>query len=129
MSAKKVVGAIFQTVFRLVVAVAVLYLVYRGAINAYNFGYRIFADIPCALSPGRDIQMTITEAEAQDTKTLAQDFEQAGLVEDWKVFWTQIQFSEYKDTIQTGVFELNNSMTSEEMLEIIGADPDASQEE
>lgn len=127
MSAKKVVGAFLGMVFRLAVTICVLYAIYELAIGAYNFGYRVFADIPAALSPGTDIQVTITET--MDSKEIAKNFEEIGLVEDWKPFWTQIQFSEYKDDIRPGVYILNNSMKAEEMLEIISADPDEEQEE
>ena len=118
MSVKKVVGAICNTVFRLGIMLCVLYFVYQATIDAYNFGYRVFADIPYALSPGTDIEVTITES--MDSKEIAQRFEEAGLVEDWKLFWVQTQFSEYKESIKPGIYVLNNSMKAEEMLAIIG---------
>ncbi|MGN0131978.1 MAG: hypothetical protein ACI4AA_06030 [Lachnospiraceae bacterium] len=127
MSAKKVVGAVFSTVFRLIITVCVLYAIYELAIGAYNFGYRVFADIPAALAPGTDKEVVITET--MDSKEIARSFEEAGLVEDWKLFWTQIQFSEYKDEIRPGYYTLNNSMKAEEMLEIISANPDEEKEE
>lgn len=127
MNIKKIVVAFLGTVFRLVVMVAVLYMVYELAIGAYNFGYRVFADIPLAFSPGTDIQVTITES--MDDKEIAQNFQEVGLVEDWKLFWAQIQFSEYKETIQPGAYTLNNSMKAEEMLQIIGAQPEETEEE
>ncbi len=126
MSAKKVVLALLNMTFRLAVTVCVLYFIYKTAIGAYNFGYRVFADIPAALSPGRDIEVTITES--MDSKKIAEDFEEAGLVLDWKLFWTQIQFSEYKNSIKPGVYVLNNSMKAEEMLEIIGDNSETEEE-
>lgn len=127
MSAKKVIGALVSTIFRIVIMVAVLYMIYRLSIGAYNFGYRVFADIPLAFSPGRDIQITITES--MDDKEIAKSFQEAGLVEDWKLFWVQIMFSEYKETINPGAYTLNNSMKAEEMLEIIGTNPEEMEEE
>ena len=126
MSAKKVVLALLNMTFRLAVTVCVLYFIYKTAIGAYNFGYRVFADIPAALSPGRDIEVTITES--MDSKKIAEDFEEAGLVLDWKLFWTQIQSSEYKNSIKPGVYVLNNSMKAEEMLEIIGDNSETEEE-
>ena len=126
MSAKKVVLALLNMTFRLTVTVCVLYFIYKAAIGAYNFGYRVFADIPAALSPGRDIEVTITES--MDSKKIAEDFQEAGLVLDWKLFWTQIQFSEYKDSIKPGVYVLNKSMSAEEMLEIIGENSETEEE-
>lgn len=127
MSARKVVGAVCSMVFRLIIIIFVLYFIYKLAIGAYNFGYRVFADIPAALSPGTDIEVTITES--MDAKAIAKDFEQAGLVEDWKLFYTQIQFSEHKDSIKPGVYTLNNSMKAEKMLEIIAANSEEEGEE
>ncbi len=127
MNVKKIVGAFLGTAFRLIVTVAVLYMIYELAIGAYNFGYRVFADIPLAFSPGTDIQVTITES--MDDKEIAQNFQEVGLVEDWKLFWVQIQFSEYKETIQPGAYTLNNSMKAEEMLQIIGMNPEETEEE
>lgn len=127
MSAKKVVGAFLGTVFRLIVIVCVLYLIYELAVNAYNFGYCVFADIPAALAPGNDIEVTITEN--MDSKEIAKSFEESGLVEDWKLFWVQIQFSEHKDEICPGIYTLNNSMKAEEMLDTISADYVEEQEE
>lgn len=126
MSAKKVLLALLNMTFRLAVTVCVLYFIYKTAIGAYNFVYRVFADIPAALSPGRDIEVTITES--MDSKKIAEDFEEAGLVLDWKLFWTQIQFSEYKNSIKPGVYVLNNSMKAEEMLEIIGDNSETEEE-
>lgn len=127
MSIKKVVLALLNMTFRLAVTLCVLYFIYEAAIGAYNFGYRVFADIPAALAPGRDIEVTITES--MDSKKIAEDFEEAGLVQDWKLFWTQIQFSEYKETIKPGVYVLNNSMKAEEMLKIIGDNSEEEEEE
>ncbi len=117
MNAKKITGAVFGTVFRIILTIAILFAIYRAAIMAYNFGYRIFADIPAALSPGVDRTVTITED--MDKKEIARSFEEEGLVDDWKLFWVQILLSEYKDDLQAGVYDLNNSMTSQEMLAVM----------
>ena len=114
MDAKKVVGAFVGMVLRVAIAIFVLYYLYQTAINAYNFGYRIFADLPCAIAPGRDIQITVTES--MDEKAMAKEFEKVGLVEDWKLFWVQTLLSEYKEDLKPGSYTLNNSMNSEELL-------------
>ena len=114
MDAKKVVGAFVGMVLRVTIAIFVLYYLYQTAINAYNFGYRIFADLPCAIAPGRDIQVTVTES--MDEKAMAKEFEKVGLVEDWKLFWVQTLLSEYKEDLKPGIYTLNNSMNSEELL-------------
>ena len=73
MEAKKVVGAFVGMVVRVIIALVVLYYLYHTAITAYSFGYRIFADLPCAVAPGRDIQVTVTDT--MDNKEIAREFE------------------------------------------------------
>lgn len=122
MEIKKIVGAAVGMMFRLCIAIFVLYFLYEISIRAYAFGYRIFADVPYALSPGRDISVTVSES--MDSKEMAQKFEEVGLVEDWKLFWVQIFFSEYKEDLKPGTYTLNNSMNSSELLQSMAADPE-----
>ena len=119
MDVKKVLGTVLATIIRIIIAVTVLFFLYNATIQTYNFGYDVFADIPYSLAPGTDIQVTITET--MDNRAIAEYFENVGLVKDWKLFYTQMLFSEYKETIHPGIYDLNNSMTSSQMLEIIGA--------
>lgn len=127
MDAKKILGAFVSTVLRALIAICILYYVYQTAINAYNFGYRIFADLPCAIAPGRDISVTVTET--MNDKERAKEFEKVGLVEDWKLFWVQTLLSEYKKDLEPGVYTLNNSMNSQELLAALAGVTEEGQEE
>lgn len=127
MDAKKIVGAFIAMVLRVTITIFVIYYLYQTAINAYNFGFRIFSDKAAALAPGRDIQVTVTES--MDEKAMAKKFEEVGLVDDWKLFWAQILLSEYKDDLKPGVYTLNNSMHAEELLAAMAVDPEAEEGE
>lgn len=127
MDAKKIVGAIISMLFRLAIAIFVLYFIYEATLYAYNFGYRIFADRPCALEPGQDIEVTVTEGMSD--KERAKKFEEVGLVADWKLFWVQTILSEYKDDLQPGTYKLNNSMRSGELLAAMASIPKDGDEE
>lgn len=122
MDIKKILGAFIAMVLRIAIAIFVLYYLYQAAIASYNFGYRIFADLPCAIAPGRDIDVTLTES--MDNKAIAQKFEEVGLVDDWKLFFVQILLSEYKEELKPGLYKLNNSMNSEELLEAMAGPKD-----
>ena len=132
MSLKQVVVAILNMTFRLAISVAVVMLVYRAAMYSYHFGYMVFADASVEVSPGRDISVTVEMDD--DIMDIGEKLEQRGLISDAKIFWVQALLLEYKDKLLPGVYTLNTSMTSEEMLEVMAAvagdgDDDAEKEE
>ena len=44
MKVLNVAGAVAGAIFRLVVAIAVVYYIYQGALICYDYGYRIFTE-------------------------------------------------------------------------------------
>ena len=51
-----------------------------------------------------------------------------GLIRDAYLFYIQNLLSHYKDELKAGSYVLNTSMTMEEMMEIMSADPAGEQE-
>jgi len=105
MKAKQVTGAVFNMIFRLVLSIIIILVVYRLAMYSYHLGYMVFADVAKEAEPGRDSTMDVA-------KTL----ENRGLIDDARVFFLQEMLSEYRGKIQPGVYTLNTSMTAEKML-------------
>lgn len=126
MNAKQLLGAISAMIVRIAVAAAVIIVVYRLAISAYDFGYQIFADVPVSEGEGRTVSVVVSEG--QSSKELAKQLEQKGLIKDAKVFYVQERLSEYKDLLKPGTYELSTAMNSEQMLEIL-CDVQTDQEE
>lgn len=119
MSLKQVLVAMLNMIFRLTISCIVVVLVYRAAMYSYHFGYMVFADATMEVSPGRDVSITVeTDDEIMD---IGETLERRGLISDSKIFFVQAFLLEYKDKILPGVYTLNTSMTSEEMLEIMSA--------
>ncbi len=119
MSIKQVLLAILNMVFRLSISVIVVMLVYRAAMYAYHFGYMVFADATMEVSPGRDVSITVETDD--DIMDIGETLERRGLISDAKIFLVQAVLLEYKDNLLPGVYTLNTSMTSEEMLEVMAA--------
>ena len=122
MSVKNVVLSLLGMVIRLGITVAIIYFVYNLSHEAYNFGYNVFADIPADVFPGRDVEVTITDSMSE--KDIAEYFEKTGLTKDWKLFYVQERFSEYRENVTPGVYALNTSMSSQEIMAVIGAFPE-----
>lgn len=126
MNAKQLLGAISAMIVRIVVAAAIIAVVFKLAISAYDFGYQIFADVPMSEGSGRTVSVVVSEG--QSSKELAKMLEQKGLIKDANVFYIQEQLSDYKDMIRPGTYELSTAMNSEQMLAIL-CDVQAEQEE
>lgn len=111
------IAAAVEMVIKVVVVAAVAVFVIRGATQAYDFGYRVFADEPMSISGGRTI--TVGVSEAMKITDIAQMLEEKGLIEDAKLFVVQELLSAHHDKILPGIYDLSTSMTAEEMLVIM----------
>ncbi|MBR4981272.1 MAG: endolytic transglycosylase MltG [Lachnospiraceae bacterium] len=117
MNSKEVVVSVFSTVFKIVVAVVIIMLVYKWSVSAYEYGQRVFNEPPVSAGSGRVITVTV---ESGDTaKEIGNILEKNGLIRDAKLFQIQEMLSEYKDKMLPGTYELSTAMTTEEMMEIM----------
>ena len=119
MDGKQVARSLPAAVIKLAVAVLVVLLVYKIAVSAYTFGLRICAEKP--MTEGEGITVTVVYSETDSIKDLGQKLYDQGLIRDTKLFYFQEMFSDYHGIEQPGVYQLNTSMTVEEMLEVIAA--------
>lgn len=127
MSLKQVLIAMLNMIFRLAISCVVVVLIYRAAMYSYHFGYMVFADATMEVSPGRDVSVTVETDD--DIMDIGEMLERRGLISDAKIFLVQAILLEYKDSLLPGVYTLNTSMTSEEMLEIMAATAEEESEE
>lgn len=114
MKAKNVIGAVLGAIFRVVVTILVIYVIYRGAMICYDYGYRVFTEPAVSAGEGRTVTVAVTED--MTPSELAKILESRGLVRDARLFTLQYYLSEYKEDVGPGVFDLSTSMTAEEIM-------------
>ena len=119
MDGKQMARSLAAGVIKLAVAVLVILLVYKLAVSAYTFGFRIFAEKP--MTEGDGITVTVVYSETDSIKDLGQKLYDQGLIRDTRLFYYQEMFSDYHGIEQPGVYQLNTSMTVEEMLGVMAA--------
>lgn len=108
MKAWNIVSAVVGAIIRAAVAIAVVYLIYRGAVICYDYGYRIFTEPAISSGEGRTVTVAVTEEmSASDIGTL---LENKGLIRDKYLFVLQYYLSEYRKDVKPGVFELRLSL-------------------
>ncbi len=126
MDVKQFVMSLAETVIKIVAAVFIIMFVYDTAVKAYDYGYRVFAEEPMTLGEGRIISIYVKEEDS--VKDIGTTLEEKGLIRDANLFIVQELVSEYHGKIQPGIYDLNTSMSTEEMLEIMAADAEEEDE-
>ena len=119
MNSKEIVRSIFASVFKVVLAIIIVMLVYKGSVTAYEYGQRVFNEPPMTAGSGRTVRVTITEGST--AKEIAKELEKKGLIRESGLFVVQEMLSEYNDKLKPGTYELNTSMTAEEMMKIMAS--------
>ena len=120
MKIDKMIMKTITTVLKVVLAVVVVMLVYKGATLAYDYGYRVFAQEPMSAAPGFD--MDIVVEDGMGPKEIGVLLESKGLIKDGTLFYLQNILSKYKGDLKAGTYTLNTSMTTEEMMAVISGE-------
>ncbi len=127
MKVNQYIGAVCAAIFRVLIAIVVIYAIYRGVKYSYDYGYRIFAEPPVAVGQGRVVTVTVTED--MSPKSIGEMFEEQGLVRDGKLFAIQYYLSEFRKEVKPGTFDLSTAMTAEEMMEVMARQLNAGAED
>ena len=127
MRARRVAWSIVRFIFGLVISIVIMMLVYRAALDAYDFGYRIFAETPVSPEPG--LTMSVAVVEGKSVMEIGEILEGKGLIRDAYLFYLQEMFSTYHKKLQPGVYELSTAMTPEEMMGVMAANSEDDFEE
>lgn len=114
MNSKEVVISVFSTVFKIVLAIIIVMLVYKWSLSAYQYGQRVFNEPPMSAGSGRNVTVVVNQGDT--AKEIAQMLEKNGLIRDAELFIIQEMLSEYKGKMQPGTYELSTSMTTDEIM-------------
>lgn len=127
MNVKYLIITMLETIVKIVIFAVVVVFVFRTSTQAYDFGYRVFADEPMSVSGGRTI--TVGIAEDASLKEIANMLEEKGLIEDANLFIVQELLSAYHGKILPGIYDLSTDMKAEQMLEILSTSTEEEGEE
>lgn len=127
MNVKEIVGSVFGMAFKIIAVVLIVMFTYKYALLAYDYGYRIFGETPITSGEGRTV--TVTIQEDADVKAIGKILENKGLIRDGELFVLQELISDYHNELLPGTYELNTSMSAEQMMEVMSAEPETEEEE
>lgn len=126
MKIMEIIGGIVELVIKIVAFAFIVMFVFRTATTAYDYGYRVFAEEPVTVGDGRTISIYVEENAS--VKEIGEMLQEKGLIRDANLFVIQELLSENHDKIQPGIYDLNTSMTSEEMLSVMATAPEVMEE-
>lgn len=122
-NARHMIGTVLDTVLRVVIILAVVMFVYKYALEAYEFGYRVFAEQPVSAQENAK-KISIAVSEGATPMDIGKVLQSKGLIADARLFYVQEMFSGYHDELRPGIYELSSAMTAEEMMAVMSAVPE-----
>ena len=126
MNLKYVIGASAQIIIKVALFAFIIMHIFRWAMAAYDYGYRVFTEPPMSFGDGRIISVYVeNDSSALDVGEMLQE---KGLIRDGRLFMIQELLSEHHGNIQPGIYDLNTNMTAQEMLEVIAQEPETDEE-
>lgn len=123
MKTNKATMTIISVAVRFIIVALVLFLVLKGGMFAYNFGYSVLMDEAAAgAAEGRSVQVTLLEGS--NAKDIGEQLESLGVIEDANIFYIQSLFAGNSKDLKGGKYTLNTSMKPSEIMEILSAGPE-----
>ena len=126
MNIKEILGTTVQIIVKVAIFAIIIMYVFRAAVAAYDYGYRVFTEEAVSTGEGRIISVSIEGS--QSVLDVGNMLQEKGLIRDGKLFVIQELLSENHGNIQPGVYDLSTSMTAQEMLEVIAVKPETDEE-
>ena len=113
----KVLRGTFGIVVNVVIYAAIILVVYKAGAFAYDFSYQVFGD-PVMSEYSTD-PIIITVDEGDGVKAVAKELKEQGLIKYENAFIIRTKMSKYSGMIMPGTYELNKSMSVEDILATI----------
>ena len=117
MNVKSLIASVIETILKVVLIALAISFILKCVTQAYEFGYKVFADEPMSANNPKTISIGIAEGER--VSDVADMLEEKGLIADAKLFRVQELLSAYHDKIKPGYYDLSTGMTANEMLQIM----------
>ncbi len=122
----RITTTIISISVKLIVYALIILLLYEAVTRGYAFGHEVFYAEAMEEKPGRD--MTVSMKPDTSVSEAAKILTDKGVIKSEFAFIFQSKFYDY-DTIYPGVYDLNTSMTSKEILQALNVKPEGWEDE
>jgi len=117
---RQLAASFVGAIIRIVILIIALVSISKIGKTAYDFGFRIFTEKAVDEHNGRDISVTVSKNDK--ITDIAEKLEEKGVIRDSKLFIIQEKLSEHKGKVEPGVYSLNTSMTTDQIISVLYRD-------
>lgn len=110
-------GAILWISIRVLMNMLFIFILVEGFALAYNFSYKLFADLPYITSSSDTMNITISEGRSPDE--IASILKTNGIVDEKYIFLARVYLGKYQDKIVPGTYTLGPGMSPDEICRMI----------
>ena len=114
---KSISSTVLSISVRTLVNVLILLFLVEGAIGAYHFSHKLFADYPYVAASSERRNVTIESG--MNAMQIAGILDDLGIVDSKYLFIARVYIGDYKDKIQAGTYSLGPGMTPDEICRAI----------
>lgn len=127
MDFNKALFSFIRISFSIMISLIVVIGAVKICVVGYDFGYRVFTEPAMTQGDGKDVLVQIKDG--MSATEIGQLLEEKGLVRDSNLFYLQLKLSAYSKKIKPGVYTLNTSMTSKDMMVVMSENNDSNTSE
>ena len=118
MKVGEIIVSIIETIIKIGIFIFLGVMIYRGSLMAYDYGYRVFTEPPVTVT-GDGTSIDVSIGEDISTREIGKMLESKGLIRDANLFLIQELVSANHGKIQPGKYQLNTTMTADEMIAVM----------
>ena len=111
---KKLALEVFKTTIVCLFYCAIVMAVIYACLGCYHFGFQIFSNPVCDKNAVSMKQIEVASADQE--MEIMKHLQDEGMIEDYRVAYIRLQFSEYKDKLQPGTYEVSAAMPMDDIL-------------
>lgn len=94
-----------------------IFMLVEGFSTAYQFSYKLFADVPYQATSSKEIRFVIEQGES--AMEISSALNEKGIVDGKYLFMARIYLGKYNNKIKAGEYVVSSGMTPEEICRII----------
>lgn len=117
MKSENLIISVLGSILKMAAVIFLVYTIYRGVRISYDYGYRILNEPAMSVGKGRNV--TISFEEGMSPLEVGEMMQEKGLSRDGRLFALQYLFSEYREDIKPGVYNVSTAMTAEEIMAVM----------
>lgn len=113
--ALKVISTILKILLNILFYSIIIVLLAKVSVMAHDFGYQVFGKVTASEAPGHDATIQIKKGES--TMNIASKLELHGIIVNKYSFFLKAKLKKYN--LMPGTYELNTSMTYDEIFDVL----------